>query len=58
MVRKLSFIRTELNETTEHLEELLRQETAGPNFSPLPFNYMEIARVLLEAWVIDNAQME
>lgn len=34
---------------TEVLDATLRTESAGPGFAQLPFNYMEISRILLEA---------
>lgn len=33
----------------ENLELMLREETRGEAFAPLPFNYMELSRILLEA---------
>ncbi|CAD6566718.1 MAG: DNA replication protein psf2 [Cyphobasidiales sp. Tagirdzhanova-0007] len=35
--------------TLENLEAMLREETTGPDFAALPFNYMEMSRILLEA---------
>jgi GINS complex subunit 2 len=36
---------------TENLELMLREETLSDAFAPLPFNYMELSRILLEASV-------
>ncbi|KAK9895674.1 Psf2-domain-containing protein [Cystobasidium minutum MCA 4210] len=44
--------------TLDNLELMLREETRGEAFAPLPFNYMELSRILLEAAPDDIPQPE
>lgn len=39
------------NSRTDNLENMLRDETTGPDFAQLPFNYMEVSKILLETCV-------
>ena len=38
----------------DNLELMLREETRGEAFAPLPFNYMELSRILLEACALNS----
>lgn len=47
------FVLTMLSSFTrlENLQSKLQEEETGPNFSALPYHYMEVAHLLLEEYV-------
>ena len=41
---------------TEYLQESLALETSAPSFSKLPFRFAEIAKVILDVYVLQSRQ--
>jgi hypothetical protein len=42
----------------DYLQEKFNQETSRPEFSQLPFRFAEVAKILLDMWVISHADSE